>query len=159
MRRIDSGAVNEYFLERARQPSRIARKLYRSSVGQSFALTAYGRLDQAPKEHACPTNDNKGHTNYRKEKLASLCADEDPTNNRQTKNSKYQPHEPQIEAHVAIENVAELVGNDSLKFVTRKYFHTAARHADGRIARGMARRKCVDSRLAVHEVNLRDRHT
>src|SRR5947208_15785080 len=114
MWRINSGAVNEYFLERARQPGWIARKLHRGGVGQDFALPTNGGLDQSPKEDACPTDDNEGQTNYRNWKLASSRLNEDPTDNRQAENPENQAHEAQIEPHIAIKNVAELVSDYSL---------------------------------------------
>jgi len=40
-------------------------------------------------------------------------------------------HQPHIEASVAIENVAEFVGNDALQFIAREQFQAAERHANG----------------------------
>src|ERR1700758_587255 len=122
MRRFDSGTVRESadFLQRARQPSRIACELHGRSIGQDFALAANCRLNQSSEECACPPNDNERQTNQRQRILASTRPDEYPTDNGEAKNSKDQTHEAQIQSHVAVENVAELVSDYSLKFVTRK---------------------------------------
>ena len=67
MRRFDSGTISEppNFLQRARQPSRIARELRGRSVGQQLALAANRSLDQSSEERACPANDNERQTNQR----------------------------------------------------------------------------------------------
>ncbi len=114
MWRINSGAVNEYFLQRARQPGWIARKLDRGGVCQNLSLTTNGRLDQSPEENACPANDDEGQPKQGQGILASACLDENSTDNGQAKNSKNQADEAQIEPHIAIKNVAELVSDHSL---------------------------------------------
>src|ERR1043166_3080611 len=161
MRRFDSRTAREpaNFFQRARQAGGVACELYRRGVGQHLTLTANSSLDQSSEEYACRSNDNQRQANTRQGIFPCTRAEEDATDNSQAKNPKDQPHQAQIESHIAIEDMTELVSNNSLQFVTRKKFHTAARHGDGRIARGMPRSECVDSRLVVHDVHLRDRQT
>jgi hypothetical protein len=77
---------------------------------------------------------------------------------REAKNSENGSHEPQIEPHVAVENVAELVADDALQFVARQKFHAAARDGDGRVAGFVAGGEGVDAVLVVHDINLRHGH-
>src|SRR6266550_1574052 len=158
MRRIDSGAVSEpaNLLECACQPRWIACELHRGGVCQNLALTANSSLDQSSEEYASPADNNKGQPKQGQGILASCCPDEYSTDNRQTKNSKNQAHETQIDSHVTIENVTELMADHSLQFVAGKHFHTATRHADGCIACRMPGRKRVDPSFAIHDVNLWD---
>ena len=66
--------------------------------------------------------------------------------------------QPDVEPHVAVENVAELVGDDALQLVARKLLSAAARDADDRIARRKAGRKCIDGRLVAQQIHGRHRH-
>ncbi len=73
-------------------------------------------------------------------------------------------HEPDIQAHVTIEDVAELVPDDALQFVAVQCLQRAARYGNGRITRLVTRRKRIDAALLLEYVNLRhgrargDRH-
>ena len=62
----------------------------------------------------------------------------------------------EVQAHVAVEHVAELMPDDALKLVATQRFHAAARHAHNRIVRAIARGESVDAGLVEH-VNGRDR--
>jgi hypothetical protein len=52
--------------------------------------------------------------------------------------------------------MTELMRDDALELVAGEHGHTSARHADGRIAGGMAGGKRVDAGLVIHDVDLRD---
>ena len=58
-----------------------------------------------------------------------------------SKNAVQHADQPQIEPHVAVENVAELVGDDALQLVARELLGTAARDADHGVARRDSRRR------------------
>ena len=64
----------------------------------------------------------------------------------------------EIEPHVAVQDVAELVGDDALQFIARQQFHAAARDGDGGIAGGVAGGEGVDALLLVHHIDLRHGH-
>ncbi len=66
--------------------------------------------------------------------------------------------EADVEAHVAVEDVAELVGHDTLKLVARQQLRGAARDADDGVLRLVARREGVDAPLAVEQVDRGDGH-
>ena len=67
-------------------------------------------------------------------------------------------NQPQIEPHVAIENVAELVGNDALELLAGELFGTSAGDADHGIAGRIAGRERVEPLLFGEEENRRHRH-
>ena len=52
---------------------------------------------------------------------------------RRPEQSVHQPHQPQVQPRVAIQNVAELVGDDALQFVAGQQLQAAARDADGHV--------------------------
>ena len=76
----------------------------------------------------------------------------------EAKDAKNNSHEPEVQPHVAIENVAEFVADDALQFVARKQFHAAARDGDGGVAGFVAGGEGVDAVLLVHDINLRHGH-
>ena len=66
--------------------------------------------------------------------------------------------QPQVEPHVAVEDVAELVGDDALQLVARELLGAAARDADHRVAGREAGREGVDALLLVQQEHGRHRH-
>ncbi len=63
-----------------------------------------------------------------------------------------------IQPHVAIEDMAELVGNHTLQFVPLQMGNGAASDRDDRVGRGDPCGKSVNTPLAVHHVDRRHRH-
>jgi hypothetical protein len=105
--------------------------LDRCSVGQKFALAAHGGLDEAAKEDADKTDDDQGKPKQRQRILAPSRLDQDPPDNRQAKDPEDQAHEAQIEPHIAVQDVAELVTDNALQLIARKQPHAAAANALG----------------------------
>ncbi len=63
-------------------------------------------------------------------------------------------HQPQVEAHVAIEDVAELVRHHALQLVASQQRRRAARHGDGGIGGRIAGGERVDAVLVLEHVDL-----
>ena len=61
--------------------------------------------------------------------------------------------EADVQPHVAVEDVAELVRDDALQFVARERFHRAARDADHGIGRRETGGERVHAGLVVHHVH------
>lgn len=68
-------------------------------------------------------------------------------------NAEYQRGEAHVEAHVAIEDVAELVADDALEFFAGEFFEGAASDGDDGVAGVEAGGECVDGGLLVHDVD------
>ena len=66
--------------------------------------------------------------------------------------------QPQVEPHVAVEDVAELVGDDALQLVARELLGTAARDADDGVAGREAGGERVDALLLVEQKHGRHGH-
>ena len=64
---------------------------------------------------------------------------------------------PQIEPHVAVEDVAELVGDDALQLVARELLDAAARDADHRVARREPGGERIDALFVFHHEHGRHR--
>jgi hypothetical protein len=62
-------------------------------------------------------------------------------------------HQPQVQPHVAVQRVAELVGDDALELVPGQKVQAAAGHADHRVPRAEAGGERVDALLRVEHVH------
>ena len=76
----------------------------------------------------------------------------------EAEDTKDHAHEPQVEPHVAVENVAELVRDHALEFVAIQQFHAAARHADDGVIGCMTGGEGVDAAFIGQQVNGRHGH-
>ena len=70
----------------------------------------------------------------------------------------HQSHQPQVQPRVAIQNVAELVGDDALQFVAGQQLQAAARDANGHVVARVSGGKGIDAALVVEHVNFRHGH-
>ena len=59
----------------------------------------------------------------------------------QAQDAENDAHEAEIEPHVAVEDVAELVADDALQFVALERGDATARDADGGVVRACGRRR------------------
>jgi hypothetical protein len=76
-----------------------------------------------------------------------------PADNREEQDSEQQPHQPDVQPHVAIQDVAELVGNDALQFITVQPLQCAPGHTDRGVIDREPRREGVDALLLVEHVD------
>src|SRR5471030_611513 len=111
------------FFQRAGDAVRISRELHGRGVGEKFALAADGGLNQASEKNADVADDEQRKAkNWQRILSATAPAaarglQKNSPDDREAKNSKNRSHEAQVEPHVAIQNVAELVADDALQFV------------------------------------------
>ncbi len=70
----------------------------------------------------------------------------------------HQADQPQVDLHVAVDDVAELVGDHPLQLVARELGHRAAGDPDHRFGRREAGGEGVDLLLLVEQENRRHRH-
>src|ERR1035437_4595670 len=154
--------VTSDFLQRAGKSAGIARELNGRGVGQKFALAADGGLNQPPEKNANATDDQQGNAEkWQRIFVAAVAAagvKQNSPDGGEAQNAKNNSQQPEVEPHVAIQNMAEFVADDALQFVARQHLDAAARDADGRVARRMAGGKSVYAFLAIQNVDLRHRH-
>ena len=82
-----------------------------------------------------------------------------PPDQGQDQDAEQHADQSNVEPHVAIEDVTELVRNDALQLVAVQLLEGSARHGHRGIGGGIARGEGVDSRFLLQDVDLRDRHT
>ena len=155
---LRAGAAD--FLQRPGEPRRIAGELNRGGIGQKFPLPAERGLDEPAKEYADRADDDQGQPqeHQRIPVPAAAREDQDPANHREAQDAEDDAHDAQIQTHVAIEDVAELVADDALQLIAVEQCHATARDADGGVARRVAGRKGVDAFFVVEHINLGDGH-
>lgn len=64
-----------------------------------------------------------------------------------------------VQAHVTVQYMAELVGNHALQFFAGQLVEATTGNGNGRIGRGVARGEGIDRRLVFHHENFRRRNT
>ena len=69
--------------------------------------------------------------------------------------SKQQSHQANVESHIAVQNVTELVSDDPLELITAQFRDCAPCDTDCGIGRVLPSRKGVDAELLLQQVDLR----
>jgi hypothetical protein len=86
-------------------------------------------------------------------------AQDGPADDTDDQYAEQHTHQPHIQAHVSIQKVAELVGDNTLQFVATEGFQAAARDGDGGIARCETGCKGVETLLLFENIDFGHRHT
>src|SRR5262249_1007371 len=111
--------------ERAGDAVRVARELDGAGIGQVLALPRHRGLDQVAEEGPRPPEDEKAETDQHHlpatplaiRRAARGAADQKLANDGDAHDAKDQGDEPDVEPHVAVEDVAELVADDALQLI------------------------------------------
>ncbi len=161
------GVAGDFF-EGAADAGGVARELDGGGVGEEFALAGDGGLDEAAEKIADVADDEEaeaggadGDENAagifavagRSEAGATEGGEDAATDETEDEDAEDERGETQVEAHVAVEDVTELVGHDALEFVAGEFFEGAARDGDDGIGGGEAGGEGVDGGLVVEEVD------
>ena len=144
------------FFQRVGDPIRIARELHRRGVRQKLPLARDCAFDQPAKENADCPHDDQHQSYYRRRVLPSTGSQKELPDDCQTENPEHPPNEAHVQPHVTVENMAELVCDNSLQFIACEKFHATARHADDRITGRISGGKCIDCLLVLQDENLRN---
>ena len=159
--------------QRTRDARRIPRELDGARVGEELALAADRGLDEPSEERAERAGgveqQAEGH-DAESHRSAVVLASAPRVREHRPDVAKARPpdesdHEDpedhagqaDVQAHVAVENVAEFVGHDALQLRPIELRHAAAGHPDHRALRRVAGGEGVD-RVVVDPVDRRDRH-
>ena len=135
-RRRGGGAARD-FLEGAGETQRVARELDGGGVGEVLALPRDGGLDDAREEDAAEAedNDHRAGDHHRDADLGAVAAagsdaDEQVAQLRQRQEAGDGADEAEVHPHVAVADVAELVGHDALQLIAGQEVERPAGHAD-----------------------------
>ena len=159
-------AVHGNALEGAGNAVRIAGELHRRGIGKEFALARNRRLDPARHEQSGVTDQGDGKPDGNdpapivvpRAKAAMTHRQHAATDHRNHQNAEQHPDHADVEAHVAIENMAELVGDDALQLVAIELLQRTAGDGDGGIGGGVAGGEGVDPRFTLQHVDIGHRH-
>ncbi|HQF39720.1 MAG TPA: hypothetical protein PK322_11430 [Opitutaceae bacterium] len=161
--------VGTDLLERAADAGRVAGELHGGGVGQALALAGDGGLDEAAEEVADVADDQEREAQAEQqgdEATAGILAaagaapgigeaervEQTAPDHGEHQDAVEHADEADVEPHVAVEDVAELVGDDTLELVAREFFETAAGDGDGGVAGREAGGEGVEAGLVLeHE--------
>src|SRR5690606_29603077 len=138
----------------------IAGELDGRSVGQKFSLPGNGGLNESAKKVTDITNDEQREADGedtdddaagvfivagRAHAHAAQRPDHTATDQPDDENTEDEGGQLDVEPHVAVEDVAELVADDALQLVAREFFERALGDRDDRIAGGQAGSEGIDA--------------
>ena len=149
----DERAAAADFFQRAGQCPGVARELNRGGVRQELPGAVHRALDQRREDPPNVPDHPQQRADQGKRIAVSPRSHENAPEQRDVQNPEDQTHQVQVQAHVPVQDVAELVSNDALQFVARQQDKAAARHADDHVAGGMAGGEGVDAALRVQYVH------
>ena len=151
-RRGRGGVATRDFLEGAGETQRVARELDGGGVGEVLALPRDGGLDDAREEDAAEAedDDHRAGDHHRDADLGAVAtagsdADEQVAQLRQRQEAGDRADEAEVHPHVAVADVAELVGHDALQLIARQEVERPAGHADDGVLGVVARGEGVDA--------------
>ncbi len=164
----DARRVAADLLQRAGEPFRLACELHGRSVGEALALARDACLDEAGEQHADAADDDQRHADRERRGDAAVvaaaaaaarvasAAQQPPADERQHENAEGEADQLLVEAHVAVQDVTDLVRDDALQLGSFEMLERAACHGDGGIAGRETGRKRVDARFLLEDVDLRN---
>ena len=143
------------FLQRPADAGRVARELHGRGVGQEFAAARNRRLDDPGAQHADETDHEQGKAGADQEGRAlaiapAAYAHHAAADERDQQDTVQQTGQAQVEAHVAVEDVAELVRDHALQLVAGQRVECSLGNGNGRIRRRVTGGEGIDAGLAFH---------
>ena len=175
VRILDVGALFQRpdLLEGAGDAIGIAGELDGRGISEELALAGDRSLDQVAEEHAHVADHVEGQADQGKGVETSAviavvagaeadvdtrrAAEDQPAGQSDHENTEENTHEPDVDPHVAVQDVAELVPDDALQLVSRQPPQGARGDRDDGIPGRVAGGEGVDSRLVLEQVDRRDR--
>lgn len=150
--------------QRSLQAFRIACELHGRRIRESLALAADGRLKNPPGErsHVAEHHDGRRRGQQADGTSSPAAARHDPqdgaADQRKHEQTEQPAHELHVQPHIAVENVAEFVGDHSLELIPIESLESAPRDGHRRVRRRVAGREGVDPRLLFQHVDLGHGH-
>ena len=149
-------------LERTGDPVGLTRKLHRRCVGQKLPLATDRRLDHAGKERPAEPDHHQPDTDRHDGQgdpvappgpsattaPSTIREDQDAeqkvTGPADEQDAVQQTHEPNIEPRITVDDMAELMSDDTLQLIPRQSLDRPNRHADHGIARRVSGCERID---------------
>jgi hypothetical protein len=156
-------------LQRSGNAVRVARELNCGGVGQVFPLPAHRGLDEVAEKRSGKTDGHQAQSERQDAGptlvvAASAAGERRRAQQEITDDAKHQDaieyaHQADIEPHIAVEDMAELMGDDALQLLPVQTLDGALSDADHRVARRKAGGEGVDARFIGQQVHRRYRRT
>ena len=149
---------------------RVTGELHRGGIGQILTLPRDGRTDQVTEGDACCANHQHRDADHQHRRCivalptsehharVHAAGEQPPPDAGNSLNARYGCDEPDGDAHVAVEDVAELMRHHTLQLRTIQRTEAASRDRDRRIVHRVARCEGVDALLLVEDIDQRERH-
>ncbi len=144
------------FFQGTGESVRVASELDCGGIGEEFPLAGYGTLDEAAGENADSADGDEAKAEEWEGVFTAAGSEEDPADHGEAEQAEEDSHEPDIEAHVAVEDMAELVCDDALEFIAGELLQAALGDADYGIVGSVACGEGVDGLFIGQDVDLRD---
>ncbi len=156
--------------QRTHNAARIARELHRRRIGEKFALTGHGGLNEPAEEVADIADDHRGQSNGENhgQAAAALAAhahaapaeatEDAAADQADHENAKHDGRQLHVQPHVAIQDVAEFVRDHSLQLVAAQLLHRAAGDGHHGIAGREAGGEGIEAGFIIEHVDGGDGH-
>ena len=156
-------------LQRARQPVRVARKLHRSGISEVFPLPRDSALDHLCEKDAYVSDHNQANAKQQQDhaQVALLPtarvavpsarksgrAHQAEANHGDGQNARKDANQADIQAHVAVNDVAEFVRDHPLQLLAAELLDATTGHPDDSIAGAETGSESVDAFLLLQQVH------
>ena len=141
---------------------RIARELHPRGIREALALARHRRLQNTPGQQPDITQHHdreaQRHQPARVAAVTRRDLQDHAPDQPDHEQPEYPPHELYVEAHVPVQDMTELVPDDSLQLIPAETIERALRDGDRRICRTMASGECIDAGLLLEHIHLGHRH-
>ena len=153
-------------LQRTGDAARLSGELDGGGVGQVLPLPGHRGLDQAAGQDPDPTRDKEGEADDRQWVRAGLlvpapsgagkeaAVQQGSADDGEEQDAEQQPDEADVQAHVAVHDVAELVRDHALQLVAVEPVQCAGGDGNGRVRSGPAGRERVDALFVRQQIHL-----
>ena len=149
--RHDARRIAADLLQRTGEAFGLARELHRGGVGETLALPRHGSFDEPREQYADAADHHERDADRERGRDAAAvaaapaaarvahAAQQPASRERQHEDAEAQADQLLVEAHVAVQDVAELVRDDALQLGALEVLERAARHGDRGVGAGERR--------------------
>ena len=151
-------------LQRTGQSLRLPGELHCAGIGQFLARPAHPGLDHPPEEQADVADEHRHQRGHQDRADALAAPAESPVlqdlaaDQADHQDAEQHADQADVQPHVAVEDVAELVGDDALQLVAIEPVQRAAGHRDHGVGSRVAGGEGIDAGFVFQHVELGHRH-
>ena len=163
--RHDARRITADLLQGTGEPFGLPRELHGGRVGETLALPRHACLDEPREKYADAADDHECETDREGCRDAAAvaaapaaarvahAAQQPASRERQHEDAEREADQLLVQAHIAVQDVTELVRDDALQLGALEMLEGAARHGDRGIRARETGRKRVDARLLLEDVD------